>query len=101
VGRSAGASLGAGRRGIAAQSIRELHDLGDDVSGPARTINGLAEGVVKRRRTLGTTFQRLVDAGFAVDRLVEFRPTAEQIAANPEMAEEVERPTFLLMRAGR
>jgi hypothetical protein len=31
----------------------------------------------------------------------EFRPTAEQIAAAPELSEELERPMFLLVAARR
>jgi SAM-dependent methyltransferase len=65
----------------------------------ARTTHWLADGVVKQHRTLGTTFRRLIEAGFAVDHLEEFCPTRDQIAANPEMAEEIDRPTFLLVRA--
>jgi SAM-dependent methyltransferase len=70
------------------------------VEGP-RTTDWLAEGVVKQHRTLGTTFKRLIEAGFAVDHLEEFCPTRDQIAAHPDMAEEIDRPTFLLMRARR
>jgi SAM-dependent methyltransferase len=67
----------------------------------SRTTDWLAEGVVKQHRTLGTTFKRLTEAGFAVEHLEEFCPTRAQIAAHPDMAEEIDRPTFLLMRARR
>jgi SAM-dependent methyltransferase len=70
------------------------------VEGP-RTTDWLAAGVVKQHRTLGTTFGRLIEAGFAVDHLEEFRPTRDQISANPDMAEEIDRPMFLLIRARR
>ena len=70
------------------------------VEGP-RTTDWLAEGVVKQHRTLGATFRRLIEAGFAVDHLEEFCPTRDQIAETPDMAEEIDRPMFLLVRARR
>ena len=70
------------------------------VEGP-RTTDWLARGVVKHHRTIGTTLNLLVRSGFAVERVEEFRPTEEQIAARPELAEELERPMFLLVAARR
>jgi SAM-dependent methyltransferase len=70
------------------------------VEGP-RTTNWLAEGVVKYHRTLGTTLNLLIRAGFAIERVEEFCPTDEQIAADQLLAEERERPTFLLVAARR
>lgn len=68
------------------------------IEGP-RTTDWLSKGVVKHHRTLGTTLNFLIDAGFRIDRVQEFCPTPEQIAANPALAEEVERPMFLLVAA--
>jgi SAM-dependent methyltransferase len=68
--------------------------------GPRRT-NWLAEGVIKQHRTLGTYFTLLIEAGFAVRHVEEWAPSEAQIAANPEWAEELERPMFLLMAAQR
>jgi SAM-dependent methyltransferase len=65
----------------------------------ARITDWLAPGVVKQHRTLGAVFGRLIEAGFVVDHLEEFCPTRDQIAANPDMAEEIDRPMFLLIRA--
>ena len=42
-----------------------------------------------------------VDAGFAVQRVIDWRPSPEQIAAQPHLAEEVDRPMFLIIAAGR
>jgi SAM-dependent methyltransferase len=64
-----------------------------------RVTDWLAPGVRKFHRTLGTTVNALVDAGFAVRRLVEWSPTAEQVAAEPALAEERDRPMFLLVAA--
>ena len=70
------------------------------VEGP-RTTDWVAPGVVKYHRTLGTTLNLLMGAGFTIRRVEEFSPTAEQIAARPELKEELERPMFLLVAAGR
>jgi len=68
------------------------------VEGP-RTTNWLAEGVVKQHRTIGTLFRLLDEAGFTVTRLVEWGPSDEDLATQPELAEERDRPMMLLMAA--
>jgi SAM-dependent methyltransferase len=73
---------------------------GHSVEGP-RTTDWLAQGVVKHHRTVGTTLNLLIRSGFAIGHVEEFRPTAGQIAARPELAEELERPMFLLVAARR
>ncbi|MDG4851553.1 MULTISPECIES: class I SAM-dependent methyltransferase [unclassified Mesorhizobium] len=70
------------------------------VEGP-RTTDWFSEGVVKHHRTLGTTLNNLIQAGFTIGRVEEFCPTEGQIAARPELAKEVERPMFLLVQARR
>lgn len=70
------------------------------VEGP-RTTDWLAPGVVKHHRTIGTTLNHLIQAGFTIGHVGEFRPTDAQIAARPELAEELERPMFLLVQARR
>ncbi|MCG7363262.1 class I SAM-dependent methyltransferase [Roseomonas sp. ACRSG] len=70
------------------------------VEGP-RTTDWLARGVVKHHRTIGTTLNGLIAAGFTIRRVEEFCPTPAQIAARPELAEELERPMFLLVSARR
>jgi SAM-dependent methyltransferase len=70
------------------------------IEGP-RTTDWLAQGVLKHHRTLATTLNLLIQSGFTIRRVEEFCPTAEQIAARPELMEERERPTFLLVAAGR
>jgi ubiquinone/menaquinone biosynthesis C-methylase UbiE len=70
------------------------------VEGP-RTTDWLAKGVVKHHRTIGTTLNLLIRSGFKISRVEEFCPTDEQIAAKPELAEERERPMFLLVAARR
>lgn len=70
------------------------------VEGP-RTTNWLAPGVVKHHRTLGTTLNSLVGLGFVITHVEEWGPTEEQIIANPQWAQERERPMFLLVAAQR
>ena len=70
------------------------------VEGP-RTTDWLAPGVVKHHRTIGTTLNALIGAGFTITCVEEFCPTPDQIAAQPALAEEVERPMFLLISALR
>jgi SAM-dependent methyltransferase len=66
-----------------------------------RTTDWLAPGVVKQHRTIGTTLNALIRAGFAVAHVEEWRPTDAQIAARPALAEERDRPMFLLVAATR
>ncbi|TPL93359.1 class I SAM-dependent methyltransferase [Mesorhizobium sp. B2-3-12] len=70
------------------------------VEGPRKT-DWLAKGVVKHHRTIGTTLNTLIRTGFTIEHVEEFRPTDAQIAARPELAEELERPMFLLVSARR
>lgn len=71
---------------------------GYSVEGERRT-DWFAKGVVKYHRTLGTTLNALIDAGFQLRRVKEFAPTREQIERAPELAEELERPMMLLVSA--
>jgi SAM-dependent methyltransferase len=64
-----------------------------------RRTDWFAKGVVKYHRTMATTLNQLVGAGFRIRRIEEFCPGAEQIAAMPSLADEIERPTFLLVAA--
>ncbi|TIT65760.1 MAG: class I SAM-dependent methyltransferase [Mesorhizobium sp.] len=70
------------------------------MEGP-RTTDWLAKGVVKHHRTIGTTLNTLIGTGFTIEHVEEFRPTDAQIAATPGLAEELERPMFLLVSARR
>jgi SAM-dependent methyltransferase len=68
--------------------------------GPRQT-DWLAKGVIKQHRTIGTTLGLLRGAGFTLDHLEEWSPTDAQIAARPELAQERDRPMFLLAAAHR
>ncbi len=71
---------------------------GYSVEGERRT-DWFARGVLKYHRTLSTTLNALIDAGFELRRVEEFAPTPEQIEKFPELAEELERPMMLLVSA--
>jgi SAM-dependent methyltransferase len=66
-----------------------------------RTTDWFTPGVVKYHRTLGTTLNLLIGAGFTIGHVEEFCPTPEQIRARPELEEEIDRPMFLLVAARR
>jgi DNA-binding HxlR family transcriptional regulator len=68
------------------------------IEGP-RVTDWLAKSVRKQHRTLGTTLNALIDAGFAVRRVVEWSPTPEQLAAQPSLADELDRPMMALVAA--
>lgn len=70
------------------------------IEGERRT-DWFTTGVLKYHRTIGTTLNTLIGAGFTIRHLEEFAPTAEQIAESPDLAEELERPMFLLVSAQR
>ena len=68
--------------------------------GPRRT-DWLAEGVLKQHRTLGTYLNLLLRLGFVLSHVEEWGPTDEQITARPALADERQRPMFLLIAARR
>jgi ubiquinone/menaquinone biosynthesis C-methylase UbiE len=68
------------------------------VEGP-RTTEWLIKGVIKQHRTIGTTLNLLIQLGFTICRVEEWAPAANQIEIRPELAEERERPMFLMVAA--
>lgn len=66
-----------------------------------RTTDWLAKGVIKQHRTIGTTLNLLIRAGFTISHVEEWGPTKAQVLAKPELAQERERPMFLLVSALR
>jgi SAM-dependent methyltransferase len=61
----------------------------------------LAEGVRKQHRTIATSVNTLIAAGFVIDRLEEWSPSVAQVEARPEWADDRHRPYFLLVAAHR
>jgi SAM-dependent methyltransferase len=70
------------------------------VEGP-RTTDWLAKNVIKQHRTLGTTLNTLIGVGFTIRHVQEWSPTDDHLVANPDLADEVERPMMLLIAAQR
>jgi SAM-dependent methyltransferase len=66
-----------------------------------RISNWFADGVKKQHRKLATWINALIGAGFVIEQLDEWGPSAEQVAANPALAEEKERPMLFLLSARR
>lgn len=64
-----------------------------------RTRRWFADGVIRYHRTVGTYVNALSDNGFRLMCLVEWGPSAAQVAEHPEWAREVERPIFLIFSA--
>jgi SAM-dependent methyltransferase len=70
------------------------------VEGP-RTTDWLKQGVVKQHRTLGTYLKLLIASGFTIADVEEWGPTDAQVMARPSLADERQRPPFLLVAARR
>ncbi len=66
-----------------------------------RVRTWFVDGVVRQHRTVATYVNALIDAGCVLERLIEWGPTADDIEARPELAEDRHRPWFLLLRATR
>jgi SAM-dependent methyltransferase len=66
-----------------------------------RSTDWLARGVIKQHRTLATYINMLIGVGFILSHVEEWGPTEEQIAAEPNWADERRRPPFLLVAATR
>jgi hypothetical protein len=59
-----------------------------------RSTDWLTTGVIKQHRTLATYLNLLLRCGFAISHVEEWGPTAAQIAAQPDLAGERQRPPF-------
>jgi SAM-dependent methyltransferase len=65
----------------------------------ARRTDWLAKGVLKHHRTLTSLLMILTEAGFTLERLEEYHPSATDLVERPDLAGELDRPMFLMMRA--
>jgi SAM-dependent methyltransferase len=64
-----------------------------------RSTDWLAPGVIKQHRTIATTINLLIRAGFAIAHVEEWSPNDAQIKAQPNLADERHRPPFLIVAA--
>lgn len=60
-----------------------------------RRSDWLVAGVLKYHRTMSTTINTLLSAGFTVQQLLEYSPSEEDLANAPGLAMELERPMLL------
>jgi SAM-dependent methyltransferase len=70
------------------------------MEGP-RVTDWLAKGVLKQHRTMATTLNTLIASGFTLRHVGEWSPSPGQLAARPDLSEEMERPMLLLIAAQR
>jgi ubiquinone/menaquinone biosynthesis C-methylase UbiE len=80
---------------------RKLWPLDRYLDEGPRSTDWLAKGVIKQHRTLASYLNMLIGLGFSISHVEEWGPTAEQIAAQPQWADERHRPSFLLVAARR
>ena len=66
-----------------------------------RSTDWLAKGVIKQHRTLATYINMLIRVGLVISHVEEWGPTEDQIAAEPNWAEERQRPPFLIIAGSR
>ncbi|GGP20175.1 class I SAM-dependent methyltransferase [Silvimonas iriomotensis] len=64
-----------------------------------RCTDWFVDGVIKYHRTLATTLNTLIEAGFHLQHINEFAPTPAQVAKVPALAPERERPMMLIVSA--
>ena len=65
----------------------------------ARQSNWLADDVLKQHRTFSTYLNMLVRHGLSLSHAEEWGPSDAELAAQPALADERQRPTFLLLAA--
>ena len=78
---------------------RRIWPLDDYLVEGKRVTDWVTPGIVKYHHSVATYVNGLLEHDFALLRLEEWRPTAEQLAEHPEWADELRRPTFLLIAA--
>ncbi len=66
-----------------------------------RVTSWFVDGVVKEHRTVATYVNSVVAAGFTLDRIEDWGPTAAEVEEKPELADDRHRPWFLLIGATR
>jgi len=66
-----------------------------------RSVDWLTSGVIKQHRTLATYTGLLLRVGFVLGGIEEWGPTDQQIESRAELADERQRPMFLLVSAKR
>jgi SAM-dependent methyltransferase len=86
---------------VAAPDGRKTWPIDSYLCEGPRSTDWLTKGVVKQHRTLSSYLNLLLGMGFELSHVGEWGPTDEQIAALPSLADERQRPIFLLVSARR
>lgn len=68
------------------------------VEGP-RQATWLGHSVGKQHRTVASYVNGVISVGLVIDEIVEWGPSAAQVAAQPRLADDLHRPWFLLVAA--
>jgi hypothetical protein len=66
-----------------------------------RSTDWLTKGVIKQHRSIATYINVLLGLQFAISHVEEWGPTEAQVASRPGLADERQRPPFLLVAARR
>lgn len=66
-----------------------------------RVTKWFVDGVVKEHRTVATYVNSVIDAGLVLEGIDEWGPTAAEVEARPELADDRHRPWFLLVGASK
>ena len=64
-----------------------------------RESRWFVDGVQKYHRTFSTVVNALIEAGFAIERMIEPTPDEAMLEAHPEYRDLLHKPDFLLIRA--
>ena len=84
------------------EGVRKKHWPVDDYRRESlRVSRWFVDGVVKYHRTIETYINALIDAGFAIKRLLEPGPTEESVAERPELSDHMRRPPILVLSAAK
>jgi SAM-dependent methyltransferase len=67
----------------------------------ARQTNFLGHKVVKYHRTVASILNTVIDSGFAIKQISEPKPSEEIIEKYPAMKDELRRPIFIMVSAGK
>ncbi len=66
-----------------------------------RETSWFVDGVIKEHRTVATYVNTVISTGFTLERIVDWGPSAVEVRAHPERAQDLHRPWFLLVQATR
>jgi SAM-dependent methyltransferase len=66
-----------------------------------RSTDWLTKGVIKQHRTVARYLNMLLHLGLVIAHVEEWGPTEDQVALRPGLADERQRPPFLLVAARR